>query len=675
MKKMKLTRSLMAAVSIVALSAVMYGCVHDGGSDTTTDDTDMDMMPEPTAYETAKTAIMAAETAEAAQAAYDEVDQSAITGAQAASLMAALNSRKMALATMAREASQKTALMTAAGMIDTSDLSTQELVNAARTAIAGLRQALDDAADVSEADKAIYMTQLNNAVGAVDDAQGGLDTATRRTNQMAALTSASGTLQTALAALSGSTPTQAQLDDANDALTALNGALGDAADLTETEKAPYEREATNAAAPINMAQSAFDDADEKAEDTANAAMAVTAAKLYTGISAPMGDVTSPANTDRAAAYNTAGTAVLVTIGDGTNTPTPITLSEDKMTMVADNHDWEGKRYADPAGGDMVEAMVYSNVGAPKPGRKFGSTAAVTETGAYEYQLNADGELAAASITAANVVLTGVTRTAGTEAFSFPDPDDTTPARIRIPGSYHGVPGNYYCTPSTRANGCSAAVAAEGFTLSSGDTWVFAPSNAESRVMDAADTAYASYGWWLRKAANDGPFTASAFHDFKGTAGTVDITNLVAGTATYVGGAAGKYALASSTGGTNDAGHFTARATLEAEFGDATAGNTITGTIDMFRGADGEVRNWSVKLNETTVGDNGVIAPLTTTATAAATVWTIGAGDDAVAAAGSGEWSGNLREEGDDGVPQVATGTFYTEYNRAGKMVGAFGANE
>ena len=30
MKKTKLTRSLMAAVSIVALSAVMYGCVHSG---------------------------------------------------------------------------------------------------------------------------------------------------------------------------------------------------------------------------------------------------------------------------------------------------------------------------------------------------------------------------------------------------------------------------------------------------------------------------------------------------------------------------------------------------------------------------------------------------------------------------------------------------------------------
>ena len=31
MKKTKLTRSLLAACSIVALSAVMYGCAHDSG--------------------------------------------------------------------------------------------------------------------------------------------------------------------------------------------------------------------------------------------------------------------------------------------------------------------------------------------------------------------------------------------------------------------------------------------------------------------------------------------------------------------------------------------------------------------------------------------------------------------------------------------------------------------
>ena len=45
MKKTKLTRSLMAACSIVALSAVMYGCVHNGGDDAPA--TDMSGTPDP----------------------------------------------------------------------------------------------------------------------------------------------------------------------------------------------------------------------------------------------------------------------------------------------------------------------------------------------------------------------------------------------------------------------------------------------------------------------------------------------------------------------------------------------------------------------------------------------------------------------------------------------------
>ena len=46
MKKTKLTRSMLAACSIVALSAVMYGCVHNGGDDEM--DTGMEMpMPDP----------------------------------------------------------------------------------------------------------------------------------------------------------------------------------------------------------------------------------------------------------------------------------------------------------------------------------------------------------------------------------------------------------------------------------------------------------------------------------------------------------------------------------------------------------------------------------------------------------------------------------------------------
>ena len=42
---------------------------------------------------------------------------------------------------------------------------------------------------------------------------------------------------------------------------------------------------------------------------------------------------------------------------------------------------------------------------------------------------------------------------------------------------------------------------------------------------------------------------------------------------------------------------------------------------------------------------------------------------------SGEWSGTLYNNGDDGVPQVGTGTFYSTYGSEGKMVGAFGVDK
>ena len=430
----------------------------------------------------------------------------------------------------------------------------------------------------------------------------------------------------------------------------------------------------------DAADDAADAADKAAMEAAEAeaaAMAATAAKLYAGIGAQMGDgdLGSPAANDRDAGYNDAGTSILVSIGGADGSATAAnTLSADDDTMVADNHGWAGTRYADAPGGDMVEAVVYSNVEAPMMGKKFGSMAANDK---YEYVLT-EGALTFSQINdnSGRVVLAGVTRTSGTETFNLPDPNPNNEQMINVSGSFHGVSGAYSCdTGNDRVAACTAAVAIEGFTLTG--TWTFTPGSAEARVMDGADTMYASYGWWLRKAANDGPFTASAFVDVKGTVTAASDLDTLNGTATYVGGAAGKYALASSTGGTNDAGHFTARATLEADFTNNAEPDAITGTIDMFIGADGMSRDWEVALKGSTIGGTGMIGNdgmLTTSP--GGTVWTIGE----AAADADGQWSGSLLNQtavtdGGDGVPQVATGTFYTEYGTAGKMVGAFGANK
>ena len=556
---------------------------------------------------------------------------------------------------------QKTALADAAGMLDTSDLSTQELVDAANAAIRNLRQALEDAVNI--ADKSMYQSMLDNAIAAVDEAQGGIDTATRRMNQMAALSGASGTLQAALTALSGSTPTQEQLDTANSAVTGLNEAIAAGADLTEAEKATYVREAANAAAPISAAQMAFDDAEAEAEEATDMAMMATAKKLYDGISTPSGNPDSPAATDRAAGYNAAGTAIMVSIGNGTDTPAPVSLSEDEDATVAANHGWEGKKYTAAPGDDgTYEAVVYSNVGDSTEGAKFSTTYPYDATSVDGTNTELTIDTSTAEV-AGRVASPRFDQSAGKKEFELP----TNTLRVMIPGSYHGVSGTYYCTPGTNMD-CSATVAESGFTLAGG-TWTFKATNAETRLMDVADAIYASYGWWIHKSADGNTFTASAFVDDRGAVPVASGITVLRGTATYMGGAAGKYALYSATGGTNDAGHFTARATLNANFND----DTISGTIDNFMGADGQSRNWSVELKKSGISDAGAIAGDGTAGNTdlQMTVWSI----DETAAGAAGEWSGDLKDNGDDDVPKIATGTFRSMYSTSGEMVGAFGVNK
>ena len=630
------------------------------------------------AQATAEAAQAAAEAARATAEADAEAARTAQAAAEAAQAAAEAAQATAEAAQAAAEAAQATAEAEAEAA-RTAQAAAEAEAEAARTA----QRAAEE--NTAEARARAAAAEAARVEAAAAKAAAEAEAEAARTAQMeaeAAQAAAEEAQRTAEAARMAAETARMAAEAAKTAAEAAQMAAEEAKTAAEEDKAAAEERARQAEAARMAAEEAKRVAEEalaKAEEDRRLAeeeqqqamVRADARKLYNGISAPTtGDIAGGTfgPNDRVGAYNTAETHIVVSIGDGTNTPTAVsaTLSEDKDATVADNHGWAGKRYADPAGGDSYEAVVYSNVEAPKMGRKFGSTAAVTTTGAFEYQLNAAGALALTSGTndGENVAFTGVTRTAGTETFKLPDPNPGGAVTITIPGSYHGVSGTYSCTPADAAAGCSAAVAAKGFTVSAGDTWVFTPSNANARVRDAADTSYASYGWWLHKSENGNTFTASAFHDFKGTPGTVDITDLVGGTATYMGGAAGKYALQSGTGGTNDAGHFTARATLEANFED----DTITGTIDQFTGADGESRDWSVELKEAAItpGD-GTIARTDDNDT----VWTIGGN----AGTASGEWSGNLREEGTDGVPKVATGTFYSEYGTTGRMVGAFGANK
>ena len=481
-------------------------------------------------------------------------------------------------------------------------------------------------------------------------------------------------------------------DADGDAVAAVQKLLTDAkmavdgnGHLTEAEEASHTTTIADLQRSVDLAQKRVDAdkmrmAEEEAKDKAaeNAAMMATAMKLYAGISAQMGadDHTTYAVTDRDAFYNDTDTAILLSIGDGGDTPhtdVTATLSEDKKTMVAANHGWAGKRYIDPAGGDSYEAVVYSNVDEATEGDPFNkeyTTLNAADAAENPGELPITDDVATAT---GRIASSRFDHSAGVKEFEL----GTNLQRVVIPGSYHGVSGSYYCEAAADST-CAVQVAMEGFTLggtadadnvftAAGGTWTFKPVSATAKVSEVDDAHYASYGWWLKKVANDGAYTASAFVDEKGTVDDASGLDDLNGTATYQGGAAGKYALASSTGGTNDAGHFTARATLEADFTNNIGDAAITGTIDMFRVGDaGEMRDWSVKLNGSAIGNTGTIGDPTD-----GTEWTL----DGTPADAAGNWTGALRNNGADGVPMVATGTFYTEYGTAGKMVGAFGANK
>ena len=493
----------------------------------------------------------------------------------------------------------------------------------------------------------------------------------RQAAQREAITNAITAAETAVAAVDNDA-TDAEVTEADAAVMAVRSAIAAAADLPMTETDANTGTANALANRLTAAKTARTAYMDKMQSDADKAMMATAMKLHAGIAAPTSESPDPATGTRFASYGTGENANNIRVRS--RSATDIFLTEDKKTTVAALHGWTGKRYhrTTPASAGTYEAHVYSNIGAPEQGNKFGQVGIETPATGYQYGLNAQGVLTTdveSGTSAPRVDSSRFDQSAGVKQFA----KGSNEVAVMISGTYHGVSGTYSCTPSGN-NICAAQKAAEGFNLggvtsatnaatfaADNAAWTFKPSNPEARVMSTPDAIYASYGWWLHTAAN-GDLTASAFVSDKGEVPNAAGLDSLQGTATYMGGAAGKYALYSSTGGTNDAGHFTARATLEADFGE----NSITGTIDQFMGVGG-AKNWSVELKEAVIAGEGGISR----SAADDTVWTIGG----TAAAASGEWSGSLQDNGADGVPKVGTGTFYTTYGNDGRMVGAFGVTK
>ena len=221
--------------------------------------------PMPTPYEAGKAAIEAATTAADAQAAYDAVDLTAVTGVEAASLRTALDSKLGALATAARVEMQKMALTGAAGGIDTSDLSTAQAIADANTAIAALEAAIAAAVDVD--DTSMYQTMVDNAKAAVMTAQDNLDTMGRMMAQRMAISNAVTMARTAVNGVNDGS-TDSEVASADSAIAALQTAIDDAVDLPDgdADVASAQGTLTTLMAQLNTAktsrQAVIDEAGE-----------------------------------------------------------------------------------------------------------------------------------------------------------------------------------------------------------------------------------------------------------------------------------------------------------------------------------------------------------------------------------------------------------------------------
>ena len=309
-----------------------------------------------------------------------------------------------------------------------------------------------------------------------------------------------------------------------------------------------------------------------------------------------------------------------------------------------------------------EAMVYSDRGMPTM-KKFSE---VYDDGQNGYTA-ASRELSGAGNLNADKVAGSMFPTAATQTY-----EGTGGANeVSIPGTYDGAMGTYFCTGT-----CEAQRTADGIDLVG--TWRFV--HEKDATVSRPDPNYLYYGWWVRKDdSKDGePTHTNVFADHIGLAGAIvsgmNDDAFGRGSATYMGSAAGKFAMTNTAAGTAEGGHFTADVTLTAKFGATTADNRtgLSGMIDNFM-AGNESKPWSVTLNNQEWNGTGG-----TTSTEMATVWSI----DGNKAAAAGTWEGRAFDTAttgaaDDGsnVPTDIIGTFNAKFETSGSMIGAFGTKK
>ena len=478
-----------------------------------------------------------------------------------------------------------------------------------------------------------------------------------------------------------------QLADAQAMTESYKGMIGSMDDPASADGSLYAQLAAKQAT-IDSLQSQLDDVKEKlaeVEDTVETgdmmAASVEAKALYAVLGMSPG----------------APLAVTVEIEDGAlkAMATGYTMADARPDII---DGWGGamltKKNSD---GTVATAVVYSNRGTTGDLflDQYREAASITD-GTRMYLVD-DGTDGIDWEGEGNNVKLSAAPTGG----SKPGTTELKGSVMGVPGTFSCTAGTLLCTPPTRFN--DDTIDEAGVT----GMWMFTPEDPLAKI-PGATSDYLTFGWWLMKDAGGMPNGYALLMDAPGMFRATD-TNTeggeaadvgLVGSATYKGGAAGKYALPSTTDDTYDGGHFTAVATITADFdvdndaeepGNDRQGIELSGMIDNFvTGA--VIRDWTVKLmadglipaiggaeTDTTRGmqpvDN-LAGDLDEPTVALTSEWSMGS-----AVKISGEWDPTFYHEGigdpdavptDETIPDAVIGTF-NAIGDAGRLQGAYGA--
>ena len=490
----------------------------------------------------------------------------------------------------------------------------------------------------------------------------------RAKTQTANLMTASTGVDTALDGLSGSEPTQAQIDAVNTAIGGLEAALMAAADVDDAVKAGYQGKVDSAKITAMNADEALMAMEKEANAMEAKEMAALGKKLHMVLSTT--SMMMPMLTPDGVKVGTDEAAVTLKAGD----------SAESLSG------WAGMNYArtEGKGDDMMvtdEARVYTNQGPAKSVTYAKSSLPQPATSGTGLENGNGGAAKGYVMLGTNLnsndhsvtldrIMADAFEHSGEQSHKIPDNN----VALKVRGTYGGAPGEFRCTGT-----CASTNDGKGSPSALDGNWYFKPD--ADAMVSQPDPSYLYYGWWVQK-DKDGPTEAKAF-----TGAMVltppDGTMATTGSATYKGGAAGKFAMSNALDGTGSGGHFTADAELKATFGGEDMG--VTGTIDNFMLNDGtEDAGWSVTLHRATWDDttNGMFATVDDDETndvdesMMGTTWSINGNS----AGRTGNWSGQMYDEmtGDDddgsNVPTTVTGMFQSSFSAMGRMVGAFGAD-